>query len=59
LTLADDYYKSGIAGLSYLPLRRIYRLPLPRLSIGKLASSLHSKTILGMAAAKAPASAPK
>jgi hypothetical protein len=32
---------------------------LPRLSTGKLASSLHSKTILGMAAAKAPASAPK
>jgi hypothetical protein len=26
---------------------------------GKLASSLHSKTILGIAAAKAPASAPK
>ena len=34
---------------------RIYRLLLPRLSIGKLASSLRSKTTLGMAAAKAPA----
>ena len=59
LTLADAYYKSGIAGLSYLPLRAHISIAVAALVYRQIGVQLAQQNYPWHAAAKAPASAPK